>query len=126
MFIWKKRAHESGLSIVASFSVSFRILQMGIISIFGPISISLVTMMLQMEDSDFCKFHRPQAGLAQASESVLRIRVTAKETGNKKSLAKDIMFTFYIPSPCIFSVPLYFLFQIFYTVNFWPKANEIK
>lgn len=122
MFIWKKRAHESGLSIVASFSVSFRILQMGIISIFGPISISLETRILQMED--YMTFvSRACSGLWECAEN---LRHCEGNRGDKKSLAKDIMFTVYIPSSCIFSVPFYFLFQIFYTVNFWPKANEIK
>lgn len=93
-----KRALESGLSIVASFSVFFRILQMGIASIFGPVSISLVTRILQMEDCDFCKVHGPQAGLAQVSESVLRIHSTAEETENQK----DIVFPFNLLFPWIF------------------------
>ena len=80
MFIREKRTHESRLSIVASFSVSFRILQMGIISIFGPVSISLVTRILQIEDCESYKVHRPQARLAQVSQSVLRIHSTATET----------------------------------------------
>ena len=79
MFIWEIRTHENGLSIVASFSVSFRILQMGIISIFGPVSISLVTRILQIEDCESYKVHRPQAGLTQVSQSVLRIHSTPKE-----------------------------------------------
>lgn len=69
MFTWEKGAHESGLSIVASFSVSFRILQRGIVYIFGPVSIFLVTRILQIEDSDFIKVQGPQGALAQVSES---------------------------------------------------------
>lgn len=117
MFIWKKRAHGSGLSIVASFSVSFRILQMGIISIFGPISISLETRILQMED-----YMTSVSGLAQASESVLRICVTAKETEETRGHWPRILCSLFISRPLAFSV---FCFT-FYSKYFTQSISDQK